>query len=154
MARKPIPLPETTETPEPNKGGRPTKFTPETRDKVKQAIQMGATYEIAANYAGVSYMTFRDWMKRGEAGEDDYVEFFETIKASEGRAAVGWLAKIEAAANDGNWQAAAWKLERRYPHQYGKQVQEVSGIDGGPIKLRLVRETGFDPTPEIDEGSE
>jgi hypothetical protein len=48
---------------------------------------------------------------------------------------VGWLAKIEAAANEGAWQAAAWKLERRYPHEYGRSAVEVSGRDGGAIKI-------------------
>ena len=38
---------------------------------------------------------------------------------------MGWLAKIEQAANQGHWQAAAWKLERRYPQEYGRTVQNV-----------------------------
>lgn len=103
---------------------RPTKFTPDTTQKIIAAIQVGATYELAAQYGGVSYNTFNEWMKKGEAAQSGaFLEFYEAIKAAEGRAAVGWLAKIEAAASDGNWQAAAWKLERRYPEKYGRQVQ-------------------------------
>ena len=45
---------------------------------------------------------------------------------------------IEQAAKDGTWQAAAWKLERRYPQEYGKTVQEHQGKDGGPIQVREV----------------
>lgn len=106
--------------------GRPSKFTPDTQQKIAQAIQMGATYEIAAQFAGITYDTFNEWMKRGAANEKDYSDFFEAVKSAEGRAAVGWLAKIEAAANDGNWQAAAWKLERRYPQIYGRRVQDLN----------------------------
>ncbi len=32
---------------------------------------------------------------------------------------------IDKAAADGKWQAAAWKLERRYPSQYGRQEKRL-----------------------------
>ena len=104
---------------------RPTKFTLETRQRIVQAIELGATYELAAAYGGISYDSLRDWLKRGEKSKDgDYLQFFEDVKRAEGKAAVTWLAKIEKAASEGNWQAAAWKLERRYPRQYGRTVHE------------------------------
>jgi hypothetical protein len=31
---------------------------------------------------------------------------------------------IDQAASSGVWQAAAWKLERRFPHIYGRRVIE------------------------------
>jgi hypothetical protein len=134
--------------------GRPTKFTKDTRDKIVQAIQMGATYELAAQFGGVSYDTFNNWMKRGaEAAEGDqaFVDFFETVKQAEGKAAVGWLAKIEVAANDGNWQAAAWKLERRYPGDYGRQRIELTGKDGGPVGVDVKAYKNFDPDEWEDQ---
>ena len=99
---------------------RRTKYTEEAIKAIEQAISMGATYRLACQYAGISEDTFGRW-------RDKYAEFADRIKRAEGRAAVGWLDKIEKAATDGNWQAAAWKLERRYPHEYGRQVQEQSG---------------------------
>lgn len=132
--------------------GRPTKLTPETRDRIAQAIQYGATYWMAAQYGGIAYNTFNDWMKRGAAeierrqsprvkegtpqweAEQPFLEFHEAIKKAEGAGAVGWLLKIEQAATAGNWQAAAWKLERRYPQDYGRRVTEVQGKDGGPVQ--------------------
>lgn len=82
---------------------------------------MGATYELAAGYGGISYELFRQWREK-------HVAFFDAVKAAEAEAAVGWLQKIEAAADD-SWQAAAWKLERRYPNEYGRTVvdQKHSG---------------------------
>jgi transposase len=107
---------------------RPTKLTPEVQKKIVEAIGLGSTYKLSAQYGGISYDTFNDWMKRGEqAKSGKFLQFFEAVKAAEGRAAVGWLAKIEIAANDGNWTAAAWKLERRYPKDYGRQVKEIAG---------------------------
>jgi predicted nucleic-acid-binding protein len=95
---------------------RPTKYTPETVQKITQAIELGATYELACGYAGIHYDTFNEWQK-------NKAEFSDAVKAAEGRAAVKWLAKIEAAAAK-SWQAAAWKLERRYPDKYGRTVQD------------------------------
>jgi transposase len=102
--------------------GRPTKYTPDRAKRLIDAVRMGASYEIACNYAGISVDTLANWRKR-------YSDFSEQINEAEGAAAVGWLAKIEKAANDNVWQAAAWKLERRYPEQYGRQVvtQQVTG---------------------------
>lgn len=112
---------------------RKSKYTPEVQQRITQAIELGATYELAAAYGGIHYDTFRTWMNSKSA-------FSEAVKAAEGKAAVKWLAKIEAAAND-NWQAAAWKLERRYPHEYGKTVQrqEHTGKDGGPIQVDVTK---------------
>lgn len=132
---------------------RPTKLTPDTQAKIEQAIKLGATYELAAQYAGIHYDTFNNWRKRGEAElkrregnvkadtklwnqEQPFVELYEAVKKAEGLAVVGWLAKIEAAANDGNWQAAAWKLERRYPSDYNRNRVEHTGKDGGVIETK------------------
>jgi len=113
---------------------RKSKYTPETVAKIVQAIKLGATYELAAGYAGISESLFYEWLK----GKP---EFLEALKGAEGTGAMIWLAKIEQAASDGNWQAAAWKLERRYPHMYGRNVtqMEVTGKDGGPIEINDAR---------------
>jgi len=105
---------------------RRSKYTPEVVQRITQAIELGATYELAAHYGGIAYSTFAEW-------QSEKPEFSEAVKAAEGKAAVKWLAKIEQAAVK-NWQAAAWKLERRYPHLYGRTVQEQTGRDGGAIQ--------------------
>ena len=33
------------------------------------------------------------------------------------------------------WQAAAWRLERRYPDRWGRTRHEVTGADGGPVAV-------------------
>lgn len=108
----------------PAKVGRPSKFTEDTRKRILEAIELGSTYELAAAYGGISYATLNDWLKRED---EEYLKFSEDVKQAEGKAAIGWLTKIEKAATDGNWQAAAWKLERRYPREFGRTVKEVSG---------------------------
>lgn len=108
---------------------RKTKLTPEVQARIVDAIGQGATYELAAQYGGIHYDTFRVWMNEKPA-------FSEAVKEAEGKAVVKWLAKIEKAASEGAWQAASWKLERRYPHSYGRQVQEQE--HSGEVRLKIV----------------
>ena len=119
--------------------GRPTKLTKDVQKQICDAIRLGATYKLAAQYGGISYVTFNTWMADGEAADDgDFLEFFNAVKKAESDGALKWLRKIEASANTGNWTAAAWKLERRYPNDYGRQVHEISGKDGKEFVLRVI----------------
>ena len=97
-------------------------------EKLEQAILLGATYELAAMYAGISDSTFQHWRKQAETAREGtpLATLRERLREAEGRAAIGWLAKIERAANEGNWQAASWKLERRYPESYGRTFNKLA----------------------------
>ena len=96
------------------------KYNPERVKKILFAIEMGSTIVHACGYAGISSRTFYEWQKH-------YPEFAEQVEMAEGAATVKWLARIEQASNMGTWQAAAWKLERRHPHIYGRRVVEHDG---------------------------
>jgi transposase len=116
---------------------RPTKYTPETAKRILDGIELGMPYVHAAAYGGVSYETFNQW-------RDKKLEFSEAVKAAEGRAVAGRLARIRQAEPD-HWQAAAWWLERRYPHEFGKTIQEQqhTGKDCAPLIIEIVaREDG------------
>ncbi len=94
---------------------RPTKYNPAVVKKLTTAIRLGSTFRLACMYAGITEETFSQWRQK-------YPEFSEAIKEAEGAGATTWLAAIEKAAQEGNWQAAAWKLERKYPREYGRRV--------------------------------
>lgn len=106
---------------------RPTKYTPDAVDRICEAIRLGATYELAAGYGGVTYETFNTWRQ-------EKPEFSAQVKAAESVGAIGWLQKIEAAADE-SWQAAAWKLERRFPGDYGRTV--VDQKHSGQVDLAI-----------------
>lgn len=146
--------------------GRPTLLNEESQKRIAYAIQRGSTYALAAQYGGISYRALRNWIVRAEeelerrenprvrAGtqqweaEEPFVQFLHAIKDAEAKAAVGWLEVIDDAASNGNWQAAAWKLERRYPGDYGRRVTEISGRDGGPIETKTTVDLDYEPEPE------
>ena len=117
--------------------GRKTKLTPAVQEGIVKALAVGATHEQAYGYMGITHETFYKWLRLGETGRAPYAEFLDAVKKTEQQAAVGWLAFIESAARAGNWQAAAWKLERRYPKVWGRQLVEHTVQQSGPVEFVL-----------------
>jgi transposase len=120
--------------------GRPTKLTPEVQDKIVTALRAGNYQETAATYAGISVPTFYRWMEQGATPDADviYREFREAVEKAKADAEVRDVALIDRAAADGNWQAAAWKLERKFPNRWGRVNRtEVTGADGGALKVEV-----------------
>lgn len=116
--------------------GRPTKCTPEITEKVAEAIRDGLYAESAATLAGIGERTYYSWMKRGDAGDEPYVQFRLAVKKAEAEAEAASLAVIRGAAQDGTWQAAAWYLERKFPARWSRRDRvEHSGPHEGPITL-------------------
>ena len=117
--------------------GRKIEVTPVHIEKLTEAVRIGATYELAARYAGISKDTFERWRKQAEHAKPGtpFAELRERLAAAEGRAAVGWLALINRAA-DVDWRAASWLLSHRYPEQYGGGVLKVAPVaaDGSALQ--------------------
>ena len=103
--------------------GRPLKLTPETQARIVEAVELGATWERAADAAGVGASTLGLWRRRGEAGEVPYSAFLAALKRAEGAGVERALRVIRKAAEGGAWQASAWLLERRYPADYGRRSE-------------------------------
>lgn len=114
--------------------GRPLKLTPARKARLLEAISKGAARKFACKYAGIGPRTFREWVERGWLDREHdppinsvYAELVTDMEVAEGQAVVHWLDQIEQAANEGQWQAAAWRLERLYPESYGRrQVVDVN----------------------------
>ena len=109
--------------------GRPSGLTDEVRAKLLQALEVGATHRIAAQFAGVHVSTLQAWLAENR-------EFSDAAKLSESKASIMSLAAIRTAAQGGQWQAGAWLLERRYPEEYGRRQVEVIGQGGGPVQVQ------------------
>jgi hypothetical protein len=118
---------------------RTTKLTKEVQDKIVFALRAGNYQETAARYAGIDGATFYRWMSRGAEEETGiYSEFCEAVEKAKAEAEVRDVTLIDKAAKDGSWQAAAWKLERKFPNKWGRVNRtEISGPDGAPVKVDI-----------------
>ncbi|MGH2966122.1 MAG: transposase [Solirubrobacterales bacterium] len=101
---------------------RPTKLTPEVKQRIVKAVRAGNYAETSARSAGVSSATYYRWMKRGEReSKGIYHDFFEEVKRAEAEAEVHAVAVIRREIADGDWRAAAHYLERRHPDHWRKR---------------------------------
>lgn len=98
---------------------RPTKYSPERIDTILAAVRLGETLEHAASAASVSYETLRAW--RGQ-----FPAFSAALTHAESDARLLALQAIRKASQRGDWRAAAWWLERRYPAEWGRNRPAIS----------------------------
>lgn len=111
----------------PKKRGRKTKRTAEVMGRIIQALELGSTRRLACEYAGIGMSTLMEW-------QASFPEIADQLKAAESRSAVRWLARIEKA-SEASWQAAAWKLERLLPDEYGRRNR--TEVNGGAEPVRV-----------------
>ncbi len=109
---------------------RPCKLTDESAARFVEAVGLGATYELAARYAGFDDSTFRRYISDDRP---EFQAFRAAVWQAEAEGVQALLARIHTAAAT-DWRPAAWILEHRHPKDYGRQRLEVTGADGGPVQ--------------------
>jgi len=94
---------------------RRTKLNQELQKRIISAIQMGATYEIAAEHAGICRKTLYSWIEKGKTANkgSTFYTFLHEFRKAEARAALTSLTTIQREIQNGDWKAAAWFLDRR-----------------------------------------
>jgi hypothetical protein len=127
------------------KKGRPSKFTKDRKDRIIQAISAGCTYEMSADYAGISRTTLWGWLKKGEDPKNKtYCTFLNQVKRAEVEGAMVHLGTIKQASQK-DWKASAWILERRFNfHRDGVQRKEEPVVELPTNTLELLREQAVD----------
>ena len=128
--------------------GRPTKLTPDVQELIVDGINAGLTYGMTCARAGVTYATFYNWLEKGEVAKNGILmEFFDAVSRAKADSALRLVSQIMLQA-PADWRAAAFLLERRFPDDYGKR-SEITGKDGGPVKVDTKTQHVFQPTPEL-----
>ncbi|SRR5579871_26569 len=70
-------------------GGRPAKLTPEAQASIVEAIDQGCFDYIAAEAAGITARTFRNWIERGEkASKGPYHDFYLAVMQARAKARI------------------------------------------------------------------
>lgn len=101
--------------------GRPTSLTPEVERAILGALRGGNYRETAAQAAGIHRNTLRNWIKAGEAGDPDFVEFLCAVEKAEAYGERKLLRHIRAGCD--GWQSKAWIMERRWPGRWSGRVR-------------------------------
>lgn len=114
-------------------------------ETIAQAIRVGAYVETAVALAGVSKDSFYRWLKmaEGDSANDITIKLSDAVKKALAESEARDLAVIDKAAQEGEWTAAAWRLERKFPSKWGRQSKvqlEHTGMDGGPIEIQSMTE--------------
>jgi hypothetical protein len=137
-------------------GGRPAALTPQVLEDVRRLLPTCLYLETVADFIGLDRTTVRKWLKRGakehqrvsrnrrariRKAEAPFVELFLVYKKALAEGLIYDLGIIKKAAADqvltdasgaavsvrsGQWQAAAWRAERRFPEQWGRKDTVVS----------------------------
>jgi hypothetical protein len=133
-------------------GGRPTLLDDAVADKLVTMLRAGNYVAVAANAAGISEATLRDWMTRGRAGEEPYATLAERVERARSEGEVRNVATIAKAATE-RWDAAAWLLERQYPERWGRVSMRLRTETPEELSESQV-ERAHDPFAEADELAE
>lgn len=104
---------------------RPTKLNEEVARRIVDLVRVGNFLETASEAAGVERRTVSRWLKRGAEEETGpFREFREAVEKAQAESESRDVALIAKAAKD-DWQAAAWRLERKFPAKYAVRVRQV-----------------------------
>ena len=140
-----------------------SKFTESTKNKIYQALLLGSTYKLAANYAGISESTLYYWIDRAKQQEHgEYHDFVVACREAEAQGALNCLGTVNNAISQGSIQAAFWLLERR--HRYEKNLNPEANIEINidisesnvpelveQIKEQALQEVIMGPVIDLDE---
>lgn len=156
-------------------------FKPRIRRLLYKALEAGLPQNRACDLVGLSWNTFNRWCDIGRvsSGANAYKAFYERIKRIEARREARLLGIIEKVAQgeykihdveitlDKNgrsfkrrtrtarpeWKAAAWRLERLYPEDYGQRIEDLSALTAEEIAhdIKQASDVLFGSVPVSDE---
>jgi hypothetical protein len=102
--------------------GRPTKRSVAAIRAITGALAAGNTRTNAARLGGIDYATLKRWCRLS-------APFCAALETAEAKAEGRYVGNIRTAASKGNWQAAAWWLERRRTGDWRKPSERVEISD-------------------------
>jgi len=117
------------------KRGRPPKLTVEMTDRLCQALSAGNYRTPAAEWAGIAFSTFCEWMRRGKAQKvGEYRDFRRRVLEAEKAAEIRAVGLVMAAAKD-DAKHAEWWLERKFHERWGRK--DTTRLEAGKTPVQL-----------------
>jgi hypothetical protein len=137
--------------------GRQPKLDGALIDLVGEHLRAGLSIARTCMLLGVSKASYYSWVAKAHetTGRGIHGQFLAAVRRGLAEYEVRLLSAINEAAHGdpahgiaGQWQAAAWTLERRFPHRYGTQADRLEGtdlLDGPAIESSDGMTTGQSP---------
>jgi len=122
-------------------------MNPQRVEAVLLGLRKGLSRTVAAEAAGVSKDTLRNWAQRSP-------KFAAQLTQAEAQAQsvlVGIVLAAAAKMLPNTWQAAAWLLERRWPELYGQRARVEISVDVRAEARRIAALSGFDEAAILAE---
>lgn len=105
---------------------RATKLTPQVIADAEKYLKAGNYAITVISLLSISEKSWYRWLERGEREKTGvYRDFYEAVKRGESVAEGGAVSEILRAGKEGNWQAFAWFLERKFPKRWGRKTVVV-----------------------------
>jgi hypothetical protein len=108
------------------KAGRPSKYSPETVDRLLAGLADGLSYKSACITAGIGVSTLADWREK-------YPELEVRMEEAREVARLKMLQRIKRA-SENDWRAAAEWLKLTFPSDY-RRVQPAQSADNTTINV-------------------
>ena len=127
-------------------------LTDEVADRIVTLLRAGCYDRVAAEAAGIAPRTFREWLQRGRSlleRDAPYRRLLERVQKARAEGEATHVARITAAAQQGDWHASAWFLERSYPERWGKGTARVA-VDETEAEASTEPKP-LSPLEEVDE---
>lgn len=110
-----------------HRGGRPSKLNPVVKEKLLTAIKNGHLLKDASNFAGISYQTLCEWIRRGRGNHHrpqtrEFAEFANEFEVAESIARMKFVENWKNHFSN-SWQAIAAYMAVRWPDDYGNKVR-------------------------------
>jgi hypothetical protein len=121
--------------------GAPSKKTAARVSLVLKAVGAGMSRSKAAALAGIAHQTIARW-----AAEDP--QFGLDLAKAEAKEQMRLLERLDQVIEHplpNTWQAIAWKLERRWPDEFGQKTRVDVNIDVQAEIRNMAEAAGLDP---------
>lgn len=115
---------------------QPYRLNKVTRDKFLAALRKGSSIRAAAQSVRLHKSTVHEWLRCGrlEDGPKALQEFALDVDQAIAAGEVVLSGHIYKAAGKGQWQAAAWILERKNPEEWAKRDPELERSEQSRIE--------------------
>ncbi len=113
------------------KRGPKTKLTPELREAILRHLRVGAFLKHAAAAVRIDESTLYDWRDRAARGQQPYLDFItevEGVRAEDAIRSQAVITRAQLQHIDGDYRAAQWNLERKFPKEYGQAAARAAAV--------------------------